>query len=91
MCTRALVLYNAAAAALAVAPLNANPSLMVGGQQLAALYHNQLQQTVLAMPGRDVDFVRRSHYSAAACDSSAIVHQCLADPVSRGRRCKVVY
>jgi hypothetical protein len=31
---------------------------MVGGQQLAVLCHNSLQQTVLALPGRDVVFVR---------------------------------
>jgi hypothetical protein len=55
-----LVLYNPAAfAALAAAPAGAgNPRLLVGGQQLAFYCHNNLQRTVLAMPGRDVDFVR---------------------------------
>lgn len=53
---RALVLYNAALAA--AAPQGGNPILIVGGQQLAPFCHNDLQQTVLVMPGRDVPFVR---------------------------------
>ena len=57
---RALVLYNAVAAAAALAAPNAgqHPILRIGGQELASLCHNNLQQTVLAMPGRDVAFVR---------------------------------
>lgn len=56
---RALVLYDALAAALAVAA-QGDPILRVGGQVLGPLCHNNLQQTVLAMPGRDVRFVRGS-------------------------------
>jgi hypothetical protein len=55
---RALVLFNAVNAALAVANANAHPMLIIGGQQLGPLCHNALQQTVLAMPGRDVAFVQ---------------------------------
>ncbi len=51
-------MYNAAAAAIAAAAANQNPVLLVSGQQLSPLCHNQLQQTVLALPGRDVSFVR---------------------------------
>ncbi len=55
MC-RALVLYNAVAAGLAAAGPH-NPEtfeLQVAGNQLAELCHTAEQQTVLAMPGRDV-------------------------------------
>jgi hypothetical protein len=55
---RALVLFNAANAALAAAPPGGNPILTIGGQQMAPLCHNALQQTVLALPGRNVSFVR---------------------------------
>jgi hypothetical protein len=57
---RALVLYNAAAAALAAPPDGPYATLRIGGNQLTALCYNALQQTVLAMPGRDIDFVQGS-------------------------------
>jgi hypothetical protein len=57
---RALVLYNAATAALAAPPDGPYATLRIGGNQLVALCYNALQQTVLAMPGQDIDFVQGS-------------------------------
>jgi hypothetical protein len=57
---RALVLYNAAAAALAAPPNGPYATLRIGGNQLIALCYNALQQTVLAILGQDVDFVQGS-------------------------------
>jgi hypothetical protein len=52
---RALVLYNAA---VANASAGQNPVLVVGGQQMAAWVHSPQGRAVLALPGRDVVFVR---------------------------------
>ena len=51
----ALVLWQAAVAAAAP---NAHPVLPVGGQQLGAWVHSAQGLAVLALPGRDVPFVR---------------------------------
>ncbi|KAL8686414.1 MAG: hypothetical protein Q9218_007121 [Villophora microphyllina] len=51
----ALVLYNAA---LVAAPPLANPVLPVAGQQLGPWVHSPQGIAVLALPGRDVPFVR---------------------------------
>ena len=45
---RALVLFNAAAAALAAAPPAANPVLLVTGQVIAPLCYNELSQFVVS-------------------------------------------
>jgi Protein of unknown function (DUF3716) len=52
---RALVLYNAA---VAHASAGQDPVLVVGGQQMAAFVHSPQGRAVLALPGRDVVFVR---------------------------------
>jgi hypothetical protein len=57
---RALVLYDAATAALVAPPNGPYATLRIGGNQLVALCYNTLQQTVLAMPGQDIDFVQGS-------------------------------
>src|SRR2546430_2740347 len=54
---RALVLYNAALAALAGAPAGQNPVLLVAGQQMAGFVHWPAGRAVLALPGQDVVFV----------------------------------
>lgn len=57
---RALILYNAAVAAAAAAGANQNPVLIVGQQQLAFWVHSPQARAVLALMGRDVEFVRGS-------------------------------
>jgi Protein of unknown function (DUF3716) len=49
---------NAANTALTDADAPANSVFMVSGQQLAPLCHSRMQRAVLALPGRDVLFVR---------------------------------
>jgi hypothetical protein len=43
---------------VAAAPAGQDPVLRVAGQQMATFAHNSLQRAVLALPGRDVPFVR---------------------------------
>jgi hypothetical protein len=57
---RALVLYDAAAAALAAPPDGPYATLRISRNQLVVLCYNALQQTVLAIPGQDIDFVQGS-------------------------------
>jgi len=55
---RALVLYDAAAAALAATTASGHPVLVVGGQQLAFLVTTPRGRAVLALPSMNVPFVR---------------------------------